>query len=408
MSNFLGIATVTATISNLLEEVQSDVLGTKITSKPLDVINSEPAANRLNLFLYQISYNPAYKNDSLPTRNHNGDLIANPSVALDLHYLITAYGLDNDDLLAQQILGSAIRIINENPILTKDIINDTIKTEEKIKFSDLANQAGSIKMNPEMMSIEELSKMWSSFFQTNYRLSAAYRATVVLLDSKKQPKPTLPVKERLLYVAPIKQPIINKVEPQILEKRPGAKIDLMGKNLKASDDGTLIYFDAISERPTKGNVSNNKITVSIPNELTAGVKKIQVVHPLLLGKKPTEHIRGYESNTAAFVLSPRIISMTPEKIVRGENLVLNFGPPVSPNQNVSILIGDRTFIVDQHVGQSSPVDNISVKIPDDFPLGNFLIRLRVDGAESHLVVDDDSNSPNYMKFLGPQIEVKKD
>jgi uncharacterized protein YfaS (alpha-2-macroglobulin family) len=41
-------------------------------------------------------------------------------------------------------------------------------------------------------------------------------------------------------------------------------------------------------------------------------------------------------------------------------------------------------------------------IPEDFPAGTYLIRLRVDGAESALQVDPD---PQNLAYIGPLLEV---
>jgi hypothetical protein len=404
MSNFLAISTVTAAINHLLEEIQTDIPGVKIYNKPPDVINSEPSSNKLNLFLYHISYNTAYKNKFLPTRNSSGDLISQPKIGLDLHYLVTAYGTDNDDLLSQQILGSAIRTIAENPILTKDIISDAIKSQEKIQFSDLNTEVQTVKLEPEMLSAEELTKVWSSFFQTNYRLSMAFQASVLLLDTKKQPKPTIPVKERLVYVNPIKQPVITKIEPQNLEYSSNASIHILGKNLQ--DDETFVFIDEKQVEPSASDISDKKISIKVPSDLTAGMKKIKISHPLMLGLEPTEHRGANESNLGAFVLSPKITKIDPQEINRGNNLKIDFEPPIMPNQQVLLLVGDRTFVVEKHQKESNPISDISLKISDDFPAGTYLVRLRVDGAESHLLIDDNPDSPTYLKYIKPHVKIK--
>lgn len=404
MSNFLAISTVTATINHLLEEIQTDIPGVKIHNKPPDVINSEPSANKLNLFLYHISYNAALNSEFLPTRNSSGDLISSPKIAINLHYLLTAYGTDNDDLLSQQILGSAIRIINENPILTKDIISDAIKSQEKVQFSDLLNDIQTIKLVPEILSVEELTKVWSSFFQTNYRLSMTFQASVLLLDTKKKPKPTIPVKERLVYVKPIKQPVITKIEPQNFEYNSTAKIQILGKNLQG--EKTFVLIDDRQVEPLESDITNDKISIKIPEGLTAGIKKIKISHPLMLGSVPTEHRGANESNLGAFILSPKITKITPEEISRGNNLTVNFEPPIKPKQQALLLVGDQTFVIEKHQKENVPISSASVKISDEFPVGTYLLRLRVDGAESHLSIDDNPLSPTYLKYVDPHVIIQ--
>src|SRR5687768_8318452 len=131
MSNFLAIATVTAAISHLLEGVRADVQGAKITARPPDVANSEaPPVNNLNVFLYQVAPNLAYRNQDLPSRDSQGVLVKTPHLALNLSYLLTAYAGDNDDLVAQQILASAMRILDENSIISRDIVRDAVTARQ--------------------------------------------------------------------------------------------------------------------------------------------------------------------------------------------------------------------------------------------------------------------------------------
>ncbi len=229
MSNYFAIATVTAAISYLLEGIKNDVPGTEISVKPPDALAGY-YKNRLNIFLYQVDPNIGYGNVDLSTRNFNGELVKSPKLALNLHYLLTAYSDGNDELFAHQILASAMTILNENPILKRKTIRDAIDSQinQEFKKSDLADQVELVKLNLQHISLDEITKLWSSFFhQANYRISIPYQATVILLDSKQQPKPTLPVRDRLLYVVPFKQPIIDKIEPQMVRAISNTQITIL-------------------------------------------------------------------------------------------------------------------------------------------------------------------------------------
>src|ERR1051326_5948593 len=98
MTNYLAIATVTGAIKKLLdEEMMNDKLFIfqklqassaspnptviqlqPVSTKPPDIETSQPADNRLNIFLYQVTPNLGYKNLDLPTRSQAGELIARP------------------------------------------------------------------------------------------------------------------------------------------------------------------------------------------------------------------------------------------------------------------------------------------------------------------------------------------
>ena len=57
-----------------------------------------------------------------------------------------------------------------------------------VSVSDFAKQIGQIKISPEFLSMEEISKIWS-VLQTNYRPSATYNASKVLNESHTTDKP---------------------------------------------------------------------------------------------------------------------------------------------------------------------------------------------------------------------------
>jgi len=62
-------------------------------------------------------------------------------------------------------------------------------------------------------------------------------------------------------------------------------------------------------------------------------------------------------------------------------------------------------LIGSHKAEPNPVKTLSAKILPDFPAGKFFLRLRVDGAESALIVDDDKNSQTFGMFIGPTVEV---
>jgi hypothetical protein len=403
MSNFRAIATVTAAITDILTGVRNDVESAEITTKPPSALES-PEKDGLNLFLYYVTPNNGYENLDLPTRNLSGQIIATPQLALNLHYLLTAYALNNDDLKAQLILASAMRILYENPVLTREMIRKIVsQPDTMITGSDLADQVELVKLSHQSLSLEEITKLWTSFFQNaNYRISVTYQATVVLLSSKKEARPILPVRDRLVYVAPFRQPIIDKVEPQILERTSDAKITIKGRNLKA-DDRVVVQFNGGEPQPPDGDdvVEDNQIVIAVPSDLSAGIKSVQVIHKMELGLPKIPHL-GYESNVVSFVLAPKITNISPTELARGTDLVLDFEPAISPRQKASLLIGDYTLSVTRDPAVSIPVKTLSVKIPEDFPIDEYLLRLRVNGAESFLEVDPTDNT-----FVGPKITIKE-
>src|SRR5947209_6803644 len=112
MSNYLAVATVTATLSRALTAaVGTDVPGATVTTlRPDDSTNGAPETG-VNVYLYQVTPNAAWRNTDLPTRRENGQLIERPRVALDLQYLLSFYGSEVQ-LEPQRLLGSVVRTLH--------------------------------------------------------------------------------------------------------------------------------------------------------------------------------------------------------------------------------------------------------------------------------------------------------
>ena len=195
MSTPLALATVTAVLQNFIQNSITDhdlaaTLGGSITvsAEPPDRIdNGASSPDRINLFLFQATENQGWRNVALPSRNADGDRINNPPLALDLSYLLTAYG--SGPLHAEALLGLAMFVLHEMPVLTRDAIRAVAVAPPQppllagLQASELADQIEQIKVVPQVMSVEEISKIWSAL-QSQYRPTAVYKATVVLVESQ--------------------------------------------------------------------------------------------------------------------------------------------------------------------------------------------------------------------------------
>src|SRR6266704_5678193 len=105
MSNPRAIAAVTATLRHildgtmrsLLQHVYSDdteLQNILITTKPPDKARDDQNNDQLNLFLYQVLPNAAWRNMDIPQHLRSGET-GIPPLALNLYYMLTAYGKDN-------------------------------------------------------------------------------------------------------------------------------------------------------------------------------------------------------------------------------------------------------------------------------------------------------------------------
>jgi len=180
MSNPLSIAAVTATLRNLLArvsvplpaETDTDLSDTLVTTLPPDKAGLTEDHNQVNLFLYHVSPNTAGRN-----LDGQGKAGKPPALALDLLYMVTVYGRNSSDLLAQRLLGRAMSLLHSYPILSGADI------AAALPGTNLDQQPERIRIVPHNISNEEMVRLWGTF-QVKYRLSVMYRASVILIDNE--------------------------------------------------------------------------------------------------------------------------------------------------------------------------------------------------------------------------------
>src|SRR5215207_10690484 len=177
MSNALALASVTAVLKDLLDNALiDDSLSATVGSVAVDALapdrieTGQEEKAQLNLFLYHVTPNPGWRNVGLPSQDGNGGRLSNPPLALDLHYLLTAYG--QQDFQAEILLGYAMQVLHETPVLTRGAIRNALASPspvgggilppgmQALAASDLAEQVELIKIAPQPMSTEETSKLW--------------------------------------------------------------------------------------------------------------------------------------------------------------------------------------------------------------------------------------------------------
>jgi len=146
------------------------------------------------LFLYQVLRSAAWTNQSIPRQSQPGESPA-PLLPLNLWYLLTAYGRDDDATqpFGHQLLGRAMSVLNDYPILSPDDIRSA--TTASLPRADLDKQIERVRITLQPLSVEDISKLWTGF-ATQYRLSAAYEISVALIESTLPAKTPLPVLTR--------------------------------------------------------------------------------------------------------------------------------------------------------------------------------------------------------------------
>src|SRR5439155_25425150 len=101
----------------------------------------------------------------------------------------SAFGDTEDEEPAHQLLGEAMLVFHDHAVLSKT------RLEGVLAEAGVHLQPERVRLTPLHLSLEDITKLWTSF-QSNYRLSVAYEASVVLIDTTTPPISPLPVLRR--------------------------------------------------------------------------------------------------------------------------------------------------------------------------------------------------------------------
>ncbi|MFF0287934.1 DUF4255 domain-containing protein [Streptomyces sp. NPDC005262] len=204
MSNALAIATVTQALALLIENNLSPEMDIAVKVETRKPPAEPPAEPTINVFLYQVTPNPSMRHTDLPARASDGTLLKRPAAALDLHFLISAYG-EEAELVGHRLIGCVVRTLHEIPVLPQELI-ELAAERPYLAGSDLADSPQKVRFTPTVMDIDETSKLWGMLHQTPYTLSVAYQASLVLIEGRERPVLAKPVERRTVKVLPFGAP----------------------------------------------------------------------------------------------------------------------------------------------------------------------------------------------------------
>ncbi len=418
MTTALGIAGVTATLRDLLTEGiinhnVSGVLGTTVSVSVLAPDRVVPAngteTSQLNLFLYQVSPNPGWRNEGLPSRDAAGRRLTNAPLALNLHYLLSAYS--GGDLNAELLLGYAMQWLHETPVLTREMIRTALTPsplpgtplERALEASGLADQIELVKLTPEYLNTEEMSKLWTAT-QSHLRPTAAYVASVVLIEASAPVRSPLPVLTRG-PVDPVSQrdrgvvveaglepplPTLEAVTPPGGQPvaRLGEIIDLTGHHLDGAGRTVLLGNDrfAIEQNIAAlltggGGLLQFSIPVVQAADFPVGIYRVGA---RMLRPGETD---PRETNRLAVTIAPEITGL-PINVVRDgagtASFTLNFHPALRAGQSVALVLGQQEYPPQPFVAPTTSLAFVIADAPVAPPPG-LLARLRIDGIDSPII-----------------------
>lgn len=179
MSDYTAIADVGETLIELLRDNMQDLIPRShsiVLASPGEIeINDDV---RLSLFLYQVLENVHLKNQEMQIKGLSK--LTFPPIALDLYYMLTSYPSGIQDLTERtreehSILGKAIEVINNNARLTGSILKGSLA----MNGCDLH-----ITLTP--LSLDDMTKMWTTFPGKSFRSSICFLVTPVMIDTGRE------------------------------------------------------------------------------------------------------------------------------------------------------------------------------------------------------------------------------
>jgi hypothetical protein len=409
MSNHLAISAVTLTLRDLLTQITTVVPSPPAPPLELHILSTLrvsmvppnkvrelfPTENVVNLFLYRTDINAALRNHSLGRAGES----AQPPLALNLEYLVTSYGEGESDVIGQFFLGQAMRVLHDNAILARERIRTALEA------ADLHRQTERVTITPKALSIEEMSKLWS-VLGTNYRISAMYVVTVVLIDSLTPVRSAPPVLQRGPFdrgnqalAAP--SPLLTDAQAAsgLPAARLGEDLVINGQNLDLGGMTARIHHPQLAAPIVLTPRLDSATQISLHLPAPGDVPHVPANWPAgfytlsLVVTRPG--LPPWTTNEVSFALAPSITISVDTHAAGTIHVSVDAIPEIHPDQRVVLLFGHSqatTTVPALPAGGEAPT---SLVFPVTATAGMHRVRLRVDGVDSIPVI---RNPNGYFEF----------
>lgn len=400
MSNALAIAGTSAVLYQILNNVFASTTFGSVTVTALapDIVqgsqNSTPAL-QVNLFLHQVTPNPGWRNVDLPSVSADGkSRLRNQPLALDLHYLLTAYGRENFE--AEALLGYAVQALHQTPVLARSEIQTALNPPPSagnstlngsLDLAGLADQVEMLKVTPATLGREEMAWLWTAL-KADYRPTFPFQVTVVLIQAESPTNAPLPVATRSIVAQASLLPSIVAVAPP-----SGKSAASLGDSVTVSGTGlgnaTGIFLSNAYLGIQYGPIVPAAVTITSlqfvlpimppaigsppPTPLPSGVYLLSVQVQAPGAATPAS------SNSLPLAIAPQITSALPASVTGNSfTLTPTCAPALLPRQRASLILGSQENpVVPFQSATNTPTFNFANVAP-----GTYLVRLRVDGIDS--------------------------
>lgn len=364
LSTHEAIGAVSEALRSQLE-LRTSLLTT--VSRPEVAANGD-AVPKLNLFLYQIDFDPYLKNYSL-------DEGQPPPLWLILRYLVTAYdgGHDSDTVEAHRLLARALARLQEINFLSSNV-------------PALIDNPEPLKITFDNGDVDLLSKVMQGS-EEKYRLSAAFQVRPVLIAPDVSPSyaPLVltvgPPGAEGVIVLPSMGPNLKQVTPWRFEV--GATVEFSGDNINGGIE--TVYIGSMELPVIAARDGAVRAIVPTTPTISAGFHTAVVARQLASGRQQL-------SNPQLVTLLPKLVT-----VVRGPltligpnlfgNITLNGERLGAPDDNISVAFyREGQVALNLEVNGSAAQTNLQVVVSNSnaLPPGVYYLIVRVNGAQAQL------------------------
>lgn len=351
----------------------TDMLRTRLTvgaGVNVEVGRPEAAAvnagPKLNLFLFQLEFDPYLKNYPLD----DGQV---PPLWMMLRYLLTAFDADkdSDSVAAHKLLGQGLAALQE--------LNFMYPTA-----AALTSNPEPLKISFDAADAELLSKLTQAS-DDQYRVSAAFQVRPVMIMPETPPayapavKSVGPPEQPGAFVMPNVGPRLQSLDPERFEA--GATLSLRGDDVNSATD--LVWVGPVSYPVTAAREGEVRTVIPLDTTLSAGSYAVSVSRTLPSGKV-------LASNAVTGSLLPTITGVTVGPLTPDAGNL--FGDATfsgrrlgGPDDTVFVAFyrdGHIALMVEATgtVAQTSLVAQVTA--PQALPPGDYRLILRVNGAQA--------------------------
>ena len=390
MSNSLAIAAVTTTLQSLINQgVRNTIDSVTVTTLTLEKAQANSDGNQINLLLYHVMPKLELgRQQTQPRGKPKNNQKA--SLALDLYYLLVAYGEKENEAKSHVLLGQVVQVLYDCAKLSPGEIE--VATAREYPDSDLHRQLESIQITPAALSFEDMSKVWQ-VMGSPYRPSVAYKVSAVMIDSRVPAVGAMPVLARSgVGSGPLVKlglpPLIMRLslpnrQPSV---RLGEQLKIQGEHLEGETVRVHLRHpllrDPINLSPLSSSHAS-EVEIALPTAEEADAQAwLAGFWTVALEVQRADSMQC--SNEFPLAMAPTVSNLEPlEAPVGNLSVTLTCTPAIRPEQRVMLLWGDRPIPAYQvsHTDSPAASSRLTYRIREIVP-AVYPVRLRVDGVDS--------------------------